>query len=181
MQRVNRDAMTDAAILIEPLIPALRRYAMALLHHRATADDLVQDALERAISRWHQRRSDLDTRAWLFTILHHLAVNRMRQAARRGAHSAIEDVAQVLLAEAPRQEEAMAEADILHAVQALPEEFRAVLLLVSVEGLSYAETARVLGVPLGTIMSRLSRARERLSRKMEAGHRAPAIALRRVK
>lgn len=179
--RVHRDAMTDAALLIEPLIPALRRYAAGLLRNRATADDLVQDALERAISRWHQRRSDLDTRAWLFAILHNLAVNRMRQSARRGPHRAIEDVAPAQLSEAPRQEEGMAEADILQAVQALPEEFRSVLLLVSIEGLSYAEVAGVLGVPLGTVMSRLSRARDRLSRMTEAGHRAPTAQLRRVK
>ena len=176
-----RNAMTDAAILIEPLIPALRRYATGLLRNRATADDLVQDALERAISRWHQRRSDGDTRAWLFAILHNLAMNRLRQTARRGHHMAIGDIDPGRLAEGPRQEERMAYADILQAVQALPEDYRSVLLLVSVEGLSYAEIAAALDVPLGTVMSRLSRARDRLARMMEAGTGTPVAQLRRVK
>ncbi|HTH99832.1 MAG TPA: RNA polymerase sigma factor [Acidisoma sp.] len=173
--------MADAAILIEPLIPALRRYGVGLLRNRSAADDLVQDTLERAISRWHQRRSDGDLRAWLFAILHNLAVNRLRQSARRGQHTAIEDVDPGRLAEKPRQEEGLAYAEIMQAVQALPEEYRAVLLLVAVEGLSYAEVGAVLGVPLGTVMSRLSRARDRLSRIMEAGHGSPVVQLRRVK
>src|ERR1700737_1819039 len=78
-------------LLIEPLIPALRRYAHGLMRDRATADDLVQDCLERAISRWHQRREDNDPRSWIFTILHNLAINRMRQKQRRGPHIPLED------------------------------------------------------------------------------------------
>src|SRR5258708_38354550 len=74
--------MADIAHLIEPVIPALRRYARTFVRGAADADDLVQDTLERAISRWHQRRSDGETRAWLFTILHNLAVNRLRRPAR---------------------------------------------------------------------------------------------------
>src|ERR1700761_1622870 len=69
--------MADMAHLIEPVIPALRRYARTFVRNAAAADDLVQDTLERAISRWHQRRSDGDTRTWLFTILHNLAVNHL--------------------------------------------------------------------------------------------------------
>src|SRR6266404_3123525 len=76
--------MADMAHLIEPVIPALRRYARTFVRDAADADDLVQDTLERAISRWHQRRSDGETRTWLFTILHNLAVNHLRRAARRG-------------------------------------------------------------------------------------------------
>src|ERR1700716_4503621 len=76
--------MADIAHLIEPVIPALRRYARTFVRDAADADDLVQDALERAISRWHQRLSDGDTRSWLFTILHNLAVNHLRRAGRRG-------------------------------------------------------------------------------------------------
>src|SRR6202048_4947697 len=76
--------MADIAHLIEPVIPALRRYARTFVRGAADADDLVQDPLERAISRWHQRRSDGDTRTWLFTILHNLAVNHLRRAARGG-------------------------------------------------------------------------------------------------
>jgi RNA polymerase sigma factor (sigma-70 family) len=178
---MGRQAMADAAILIEPLIPALRRYATGLLRNRTVADDLVQDTLERAISRWHQRRPDGDTRAWLFAILHNQAINQLRQSARRGQHTAIEDVDPGRLAEAPRQEEGLAYSEIMQAVQALPEEFRAVLLLIAVEGLSYAEVASVLAVPLGTVMSRLSRARARLSQIMETGQSSPVVQLRRVK
>src|ERR1700739_734841 len=76
--------MADIAHLIEPVIPALRRYARTFVRGAADADDLVQDTLERAISRWYQRRSDGETRAWLFTILHNLAVNHLRRAARGG-------------------------------------------------------------------------------------------------
>src|ERR1700737_2709215 len=83
--------MKVMTLLIEPLIPALRRYAHGLMRDRATADDLVQDCLERAISRWHQRREDNDPRSWIFTILHNLAINRMRQKQRRGPHIPLED------------------------------------------------------------------------------------------
>src|SRR5258708_15134581 len=81
-------AMKDMLLQVEPLIPALRRYARALVRNRANADDLVQDCLERAVSRWYQRR-DGDVRAWLFTILHNLAINQFRQSASRGRHGPI--------------------------------------------------------------------------------------------
>ena len=71
--------MNDMLRLIEPVIPALRRYARALVRNRAAADDLVQDCLERAISHWNQRREG-DPRPWLFTILHNLAVNQFRRS-----------------------------------------------------------------------------------------------------
>src|SRR6202163_2986509 len=83
--------MADMAHLIEPVIPALRRYARTFVRDAADADDLVQDTLERAISRWHQRRSDGETRTWLFTILHNLAVNHLRRAARRGREVPFDD------------------------------------------------------------------------------------------
>src|SRR5258708_26994640 len=76
--------MADMAHLIEPVIPALRRYARTFVRGAADADDLVQDTLERAISRWHQRRSDGETRTWLFTILHNMAANHLPRRAPRG-------------------------------------------------------------------------------------------------
>jgi RNA polymerase sigma-70 factor (ECF subfamily) len=94
--------MQDMLVQVEPLIPALRRYACALMRNRATADDLVQDCLERAVSRWHQRR-DGSVRAWLFTILHNLAVNQFRQAASRGRHVPIEEAARTSSTEPPRR------------------------------------------------------------------------------
>src|ERR1700758_206252 len=83
--------MADMAEIIEPIIPALRRYARTFVRDGAAADDLVQDTLERAISRWHQRRADGNPRTWLFTILHNLAVNHLRRSARRGRELPLDD------------------------------------------------------------------------------------------
>ncbi len=160
-------AMADAVVLIEPLIPSLRRYAYVLLRDQTSADDLVQDALERAISRWGQRRSDRDTRSWLFAIVHNLAANHLRQLARRGVHVSIEDAHEDTFAAQPAQENALLCQDVFKAMQALPEEQRVVLLLVAVEGLSYEEVARVVNAPTGTVMSRLARARDKLFQLIE--------------
>jgi RNA polymerase sigma-70 factor (ECF subfamily) len=164
--------------LIEPLIPALRRYARSCLRDRAAADDLVQDCLERAVGRWHQRRRDGDARTWIFTILHNLAVSRLRQQARRGWPVALDAVDAAAASTPPGQEEGLRQRDLMAALAGLPEDQRCVLLLVSVEGLSYAEVAAVTGVPVGTVMSRLSRGRDRLARLLDLSERP---VLRRVK
>jgi RNA polymerase sigma-70 factor (ECF subfamily) len=169
--------MSEMAALIEPHIPALRRYAFALIREDASADDLVQDCLERAVARWNLRRSDGDVRAWLFTILHNLFVSQRRQALRRGPHWPLEDVEHETGVPSA-QEHAVIHRDMLRALASLPEEQQSVLVLVGVENLSYAEVASIAGVPVGTIMSRLSRARDRL-RGLMNGER-PAT-LRRVK
>ena len=158
--------MNDMLRLVEPAIPALRRYARALVRDRATADDLVQDCLERAISHWNQRREG-DPRPWLFTILHNLAVNQFRRSARRGRHIAIDEASEDDFGQDAVQEQKLMYQDVLDKLARLPEEQRAVLLLVAVEDLSYADTARVLDIPIGTVMSRLSRARERLQQDIE--------------
>ncbi|MDE1993275.1 MAG: sigma-70 family RNA polymerase sigma factor [Rhizobiaceae bacterium] len=176
--------MSDILRLVEPMIPALRRYARALLRDVTAADDLVQDCLERVISRWHQRRRDGDARTWVFAILHNLAVNRLRQTARRGAHVSLDDADEMVFARAPTQEDALMRRDIVAALARLPEEQRSVLLLVSVEDLSYAQAAEVLGIPIGTVMSRLARARERLRQLLEgedATAARPGAHLRRIK
>ncbi len=159
----------DMIIAVQPIIPALRRYARALLRDRDDADDLVQDVLERALGGWHQRRETGSVRAWLFAILHNLAMDRLRRRARRGVAAAIEDVPEARLALPPQQESGLARHDILALVSRLPKEQCSVLLLIGVEDLSYAEAAAVLDVPQGTVMSRLSRARERLRLMMEDG------------
>jgi RNA polymerase sigma factor (sigma-70 family) len=175
---------SDMVRLIKPLIPALRGYARALLGDRAAADDLVQDCLERVISHWHQRRADGDTRAWIFAILHNLAMTHLQRRANSPLHIAVEDAQESVLSVPPSQEDRLRYWDLLAALSQLPEEQRAVLLLVSVEDLSYAETAKILGVPVGTVMSRLSRARERLlnitSGQVQTGSTASPN-LRRVK
>ncbi|MEW5888806.1 MAG: sigma-70 family RNA polymerase sigma factor [Pseudomonadota bacterium] len=139
-------------------IPRLRRYARALTGDPARADDLVQDTLERALGRFFLFRPG-NLRAWLFSIMHNLFINQAK-ARRDGAW---EDEA--VLAELPAratQDDALEVRDLARCLQALPPEQREVLLLVGLEEMSYEEAARVLGVPLGTVMSRLFRARERL-------------------
>jgi RNA polymerase sigma-70 factor (ECF subfamily) len=176
--------MKDMMFLVEPLIPALRRYARALVRDRSAADDLVQDCLERTISRWHQRRIGGDARTWIFTILHNLAINQLRQRTRRGWHVPIDDNADATLARPPAQEDGLRHRDLLNALGTLPEHQRSVLLLVSVEDLSYADAARVLDIPVGTVMSRLSRAREKLLQAMDgdrAGTSTRTANLRRIK
>lgn len=170
--------------LVEPLIPSLRRYARSLLRDQSAADDLVQDCLERVISRWHQRRTDGNARTWVFTVLHNLAINRLKQTARRGVHVTVDDVDEAAFATAPAQEHRLHHGAVLDALSRLPEDQRSVLLLVSVEELSYAETASVLDIPIGTVMSRLSRARHRFAQILEEGPDRLATAgtvLRRVK
>ncbi len=170
--------MDEMASLLEPHIPALRRYAWALLRDNEAADDLVQDCLERAISRWYLRRRDGDLKAWLFTIQRNLFLSGVRQRARRGTNLRLDD-----LSVDPSTDDHMvsrlALKDALAGLETLPEEQRSVLLLVGVEDFSYEETARILAVPVGTVMSRLSRARARLAAFIEGGSRQAG--LRRVK
>ncbi|HSU04135.1 MAG TPA: sigma-70 family RNA polymerase sigma factor [Acetobacteraceae bacterium] len=163
---------------MEACIPALRRYARSLLHDRQDADDLVHDCLVRALDQIHTRREDGDLRAWLFAIMHNLFVSRTRRNKTAGRTVSLQEVGEDTLSIRASQDVHMQGRDLLRALDALSEEHRSVLLLVSVEDLSYAEVSQVLGVPIGTVMSRLSRARERL-RLMLEGETTPA--LRRVK
>jgi len=149
--------MSDARSLVA-LIPRLRRYARALVGDRATADDLVQDTLERAWSKLHLFRQGTDLRAWLFTVMHNVHVNRVRAARQT---EALDDEMPELIQRAP-QGDALLVRDLERAISALPPAQREVLLLVALEDLSYEETARVLGIPIGTVMSRLARAREKM-------------------
>lgn len=172
--------MRDMILLIEPVIPRLRRYARVLLRDRAAADDLVQDCLERAVSRWHQRRGEGDARTWLFAILHNLALNELRQRARRGTPLSLDEAGDAALARPAEQEAGLYQRDLVAALDRLPDEQRAVILLVTIEEMSYADAAAALGVPVGTVMSRLSRARAQL-REALTGEGAPIVHLRRVK
>ncbi|ANN72133.1 RNA polymerase subunit sigma [Bordetella bronchialis] len=156
--------MDDMMRLVEPLIPALRRYARALLRDKSLADDLVQDCLERVIARWHQRRDVADTRKWVFAILHNLAMDHLRRARPRNADLTLDQVDDDALAVRPSQEDGLRYGDVLRALEQLPDEQRSVLLLVSVEDMTYEEAAKVLDIPTGTVTSRLARAREKLLR-----------------
>jgi RNA polymerase sigma-70 factor (ECF subfamily) len=180
------DAMPDQAALIEPHIPGLRRFACALLRgDRHGADDLVQDCLERALSRWHLWRAEGDVRGWLYTILYNRFLSDQHRRRRRGVHDALLEVAEAQLPDvAGGQDSALAHRDLLRAFVALSEEQRSVLVLIAVEDFSYEEAARVLGVPVGTVMSRLSRGRERLRHlingEVNGGQRRRNAALTRV-
>jgi RNA polymerase sigma-70 factor (ECF subfamily) len=154
--------MSDAQSLIE-LIPRLRRYARALVSDRAASDDLVQDTLERAWAKLHLYRRGTDLRAWLFTVMHNVHVNRVR--ATRPTDPLEDDMPE--LAQRATQGDALLVRDLDRAISALPVAQREVLLLVALEDLSYEETARVLGIPIGTVMSRLARAREKLRDLMQ--------------
>jgi len=178
-------AMPDRAELIEAQLPGLRRFAGALLRgDRERADDLVQDAIERALSRWHLRRNDDNLRGWLYTILYNRFLTEQNRLRRRGWHGELNEETE-LPGIAGGQDSAMEHRDLQRAFATLPEDQRTVLLLIGVEDLSYEEAAWVLGVPIGTVMSRLSRGRERLRQQMygdgcEGGSRRSA-ALRRAK
>ena len=160
--------MNEAERLVE-LIPRLRRYARALVGDRATADDLVQDTLERAWLKLHLYRRGTDLRAWLFTVMHNVHVNRVRASR---VTDQLEDEMPELAQRAP-QGDALLVRDLDRGITRLPAEQRAVLLLVTLEEMSYEQVARTLGIPIGTVMSRLSRAREKL-RAMMLGQAAPA-------
>ena len=146
---------------LEPLIPSLRRFARALSRDAETADDLVQDTLVRALRAEHLFHGG-DLRTWLFTILLNLDRNRRRSLSRRPTLAVIEDVDP---AAAPGSDGTGR--DIERGLALLPAEQREVLLLVTLEGMSYREAAEVQGVPIGTLMSRLSRARAALRAHVE--------------
>ena len=170
--------MDSAALLpgILAEIPRLRRYARAMLGDRAAADDLVQDTLERAWSRCTLWRAGSDLRAWLFSIMHNLRVDQLRRPS-VSTHSIDEDDFEVPTR--ATQADRLEVRDLESALRQLPDEQREVLLLVALEDLSYAEIASTLGIPVGTVMSRLARGRERLRLLMDG--RPPGANLRVVR
>jgi len=157
--------MADIYRRIEAEIPRLRRYARALTRDLSAADDLVQDCLARALSKVHLWQAGTDLRAWLFTILHNQYVNHVRRAVREGAAVGLSETEPMLTSQ-PNQNKRLELRDLERAIARLPEEQRAVLLLVGLEGMRYEEVAVILDVPVGTIRSRLSRGREMLRRLM---------------
>jgi RNA polymerase sigma-70 factor (ECF subfamily) len=167
---------------LEAVVPRLRRYARALTGHREAADDLTQDTLERA---WNKRalwQPGTDLRAWMFTVMHNVFVNGTRRA--RPSVS-LDELGADEAGPAPSAsvETGVVLAELARALALLPAEQREVLLLVGLEQFSYAEASEVLGVPIGTVMSRLSRARERLRILLETGGTGTerAALLRRIK
>jgi RNA polymerase sigma-70 factor, ECF subfamily len=162
--------LSDFRSEIEAAIPALRRYARALTRDTETADDIVQDTLLRALRSEHLFHGG-DLRAWLYTILSNLNRNRLRTLSRRPVLTPIKD------SDAATNGPESGGRDITRALDDLAEEPRTALLLVVLEGLTYREVAEVQGVPIGTVMSRLARARSQIKAYLD-GERPP---LRRVK
>jgi len=168
--------MQDDSVSLTACIPRLRRYARALLGDRAGADDLVQDTMERGWHKLPSWRRGGDMRAWLFGIMHNLHVDRQRQPSLPTVE--LSEELQGSLS-APATGDRLEIRDMQAALQLLPAEQREVLLLVALEDMSYEEVAAVLNIPPGTVMSRLSRARERL-RLLMLGQ-APVSTLKVVK
>lgn len=146
--------------LILPYIPNLRRYARALVGDRDGADDLVQDTLERAVRKFHLWRPG-DLRAWLFSIMHNVFVNQLKSR-KIPADVEIDDTFAAPMSSVTRTDVM----DLERAMGSLAPEQREVVLLVALEDMSYADVSKTLGIPMGTVMSRLSRGRERLRRVM---------------
>ncbi|MCO5401393.1 RNA polymerase sigma factor [Ralstonia soli] len=166
--------MSDLASRLIALTPRLRRHARGLVHDASRADDLVQDTLERAWRyRWRfQLRPRLGAAgegdglfAWLLTIMHRLHLNALRRPDRIDLTESPPDI--------PVNDDPGLRRDLLRALAALPEDQRAALLLVGLEQFAYKDAAEVLGVPVGTVMSRLSRARERMRAALDGEPAAP--------
>lgn len=167
-------AHTDAIL---DQIPSLRRYARALMRHPDRADDLVQDCLERGWRCLHLWDPGSDLRAWLFTIMHNLYVNQVRRYCAAPQFVPIDD-AERCPDMTTSAEGALHIQNLEHAIALLPDSQREVLLLVALEAMRYEEVAEILDIPVGTVMSRLHRARERLRGLLDGDQPS---GLRRVK
>lgn len=148
-------------------LAALKRYARSLARNESDAEDLVHDTLVRAYEKQGEFREDGSLKSWLMSVLHNTFVDRMR--ARRSERTRLDNLAELSeRAMLPGQEHSVRLAQIRKAFMSLPDDQRETLHLVAVEGVTYADAARMLGVPVGTVMSRLSRARAAL-RELESG------------
>jgi RNA polymerase sigma-70 factor (ECF subfamily) len=165
--------MSDILQEIAVQIPILRRYARALVRDVVAADDLVQECLTRAIAKLHLWREG-NLRAWLFTILHNQYVNEVRRSIRSGTTVEF-DAADLPLNLPATQEKLLELRDLDRALGRLPAEQRTVILLVGLEGMSYCDAATALGIPVGTVRSRLSRGRDALRRLMDGDTDQPSL------
>jgi RNA polymerase sigma-70 factor (ECF subfamily) len=156
-----KSGLPDLRTMVAAEIPRLRRYARALVRDVVAADDLVQETLTRGLVKQHLWVEGTNLQAWLFTIMHHQYVNQVRRAVREGAAVEISET-EPSLSCAPSQVRSLELRDLDRALAKLPEEQRAVILLVGLEGLRYDAVAAIIDVPVGTVRSRLSRGREAL-------------------
>lgn len=161
------------AILAE--IPRLRRYARSLMRDSDRADDLVQDSLERAFTRLANWQTGENPRRWLFTIMHNIFIDNVRKDQRRGEVIPLSDVDGGRTPVPADQHDKLVARDVLDALQKIDPDRRAALMLVAVEGFSYAEAAGILDVPAGTLMSRIARGRAELRSVLDDNARTRAI------
>lgn len=158
--------MHEDAAQVVACIPSLRRYARALLRDPDAADDLVQETLKKGWEKLSLWRRESEMRVWLFGIMHNTYIDHRRKP--QPAMSLFEE--ENLAVQGQSNESARLEMlDLESALQQLPDEQREILLLVALEGLTYSEVAKAVQLPVGTVMSRLSRARERLRILMNGG------------
>ncbi len=163
--------VSDFCSLLEAQIPRLRRYARALLRDASRADDIVQDTLVRALVKQHLWQPDTNLRSWLFTIMHNLYVNVVRQSIREGTMIDVEDVSTTLIATTDPTVSCQLR-ELEDAIARLPDEQREVVLLIGLEGIRYDEAAKILRLPIGTVRSRLSRARATLRKVLDRDEEA---------
>lgn len=149
-------------------VAALRRYALVLVGDASEADDLVQECLSRVLAQMRGWRPVRDLRAYLFTTLHNVFVDASRRQKARRSDVPLESAVASLSLPAG-QLKRLEYRDLLAALAKLPAQQREVVLLIGLEGMSYIEAAKVLAVPIGTVMSRLSRGREALRQLMSHG------------
>jgi RNA polymerase sigma-70 factor (ECF subfamily) len=159
-------------------LPMLRRFARALTGDPALADDLVQDCVERALVKSHLYDPSRPLRTWLYAVLRNLYISGLRRSGRSTIVKAVEELVDGEDSVPPEQEHGLSAGSITEALDRLSPQHREVIVLVGLEEMSYRDVSEILGVPLGTVMSRLSRAREHLRQMLEdRGH----TVLRRVK
>jgi len=148
---------------ITRLIPQLRRYAFALVNHNDMADDLVQDSLERALAKQHLWNPSLPIKPWLLTVLHNIFANNARKYRRTPCLVSIHEIEEI---SDNKNSDELYLNDLQYALEHLSDEHREIILLVGLEQMSYRETATILDIPQGTVMSRLMRARQKLKEVM---------------
>lgn len=160
---------TFTADELNDVLPALRRFALSLTRNEDRADDLVQDSIERALKKSEYFEPGTNLRSWIFTVCRRIFLNQIRKQKTQGIAVEIDDAPQAKLSAEASQDMSMACKEMLAAMERLPLRDKVVLLLIVVEGMKYDEAANVLDIPVGTVRSRLSRARTRLKEFIEAG------------
>jgi RNA polymerase sigma-70 factor (ECF subfamily) len=159
--------MNQVAQQIEVHVPALMRYAMALAHNPTAAQDLVQECVVRALTKAHLFKGGTNLRAWLFTILHNLYVSEIRRN-KKWKEAANPEAAINSLSVPPSQIHSVMLRAVREAMRRLPSQQKLILYLIGVEGRSYKEVSRELGIPIGTVKSRCSRARDTLQQELDS-------------